>query len=226
MKKYLLIIILVFIFLFSLAGNTQAQEKNYPTIVQSYPELPACENNANCKPGQAGFGLPQFIKYIFIFSLGAVGLIGFTAVILAGFSYTTSAGNPQKAAHAKDQMLSALLGMLLLLGSYVILNMVNPDLLKLKVDVPALEVKIPNGNGDNGNGDNGNGEEGEGWACYCCQKKSLLLECKPFKEGVGERLFCRTDLTRSKTKKLCKKQCVPEKSEVGVTTRIREEMCD
>lgn len=134
MRKYFLIIIFVSILLFGLTGIVNSQEKPYPTIVQDYPLLKACQNNEKCKPGQAGFGLPQFIKYIFIFSLGAVGLVGLLAIIMASFGYLMSVGNPQKASDAKDKIISALLGLLLLLGSYVALNMVNPDFLKLKVE--------------------------------------------------------------------------------------------
>lgn len=130
MKKLLLISLL----LLFLAGSAQA----YVTIIKDYPELPACKDNEKCRPGQGGFGLPEYVKYIFIFSLGAVGIIGMLALIMAAFSYVTSAGNPQKASDAKDQIVSALLGLLLLLASWLLLNMINPDLLKLGINIPPL----------------------------------------------------------------------------------------
>jgi len=114
-------------------------------LVEDYPKLPACKDNKECRPGEADFGLPQFIKYIFLFSLGIVGIVGFIAILIAAFGYVTSVGNPQKAAEAKDKIVSALLGLLLLLGSYVILNVINPDLLKLKMEAESVKVEIEGG---------------------------------------------------------------------------------
>ncbi len=128
MKKILIITIL---FLLFVGFSAQA----YETIIEDYPELPACEHG-DCKPGDEDFGLPQFIKYIFIFSLGIVGITGFLAMIIAGFELVTATGNPQKAAQAKERITSALLGLLLLLGSWLILHYINPDLLKLGITLP------------------------------------------------------------------------------------------
>ena len=136
MKKIVLII-LFSIFLLSLTGCglVNAADERIPTIVEDYPKLPACEDNKECMPGDPGFGLPQFINYIFVFSLGIVGIVGLIALIFGGFLYMASTGNPQKAAQAKDRIISALLGLLLLLGSYVLLNIINPDLLRFPIEL-------------------------------------------------------------------------------------------
>ncbi len=152
MKHYFLIILLFSIILFGSAGFVLAQEKGYPTIIEDYPELPACEGNSKCRPGEAGFGLPQLIKYIFTFSLGIVGITGLLAIIIAAFGYVTSVGDPQKAADAKDRIISALLGLLLLLGSYILLNIINPDLLKLGVEIKQIQRNAPEGGGGGGGG--------------------------------------------------------------------------
>ncbi len=139
MRRHLSAVILSILFL-GLIFSTQIAFA-YTTIVQDYPLLPACENNAECRPGQTDFGLPQFVKYIFLFALGIAGVVGLIAIIMAAFGYVTSAGNPQKAADSKDKIISALLGLLLLLGSVVVLNIINPDLLKLKAE-PVEEVNV------------------------------------------------------------------------------------
>lgn len=139
MKRYVSIFILMLL-LFGIASSIQAQEKDYPTIVQDYPELPACQNNQDCRPGQGIFGVPEFIKYIYIFAIGIVGIIGLVAIIMAAFGYVTSAGNPQQASNAKDKIISALLGMVLLLGSVVFLRMINPDFLRLKLEAEKVEI--------------------------------------------------------------------------------------
>ncbi len=138
MKKFLLTILLLSIF-FALAGFAQAAT----TIVKDYPELPGTD-----KPGEAKKGeeLPQFIKYLFMFSLSIVGIIGLAAIIIGAFGYLTAVGNPQQAAKAKEQIFSALLGILLLLGSYLLLSIINPDLLSLGVKLKKVQVN-PGGNG-------------------------------------------------------------------------------
>jgi len=147
-----MLLLLVLFFAFAVSNFSHAQDKPYPTIVKDYPTLNACQGqsgNVPCKPGDQGFGLPQFIRYIFIFALGSVGIVGLLAVIAAAFDYVLAIGNPQKASNAKDKLLSAFLGILLLLGSYVVLEMINPDLLKLKISAPPINIDTE----DNGGGD-------------------------------------------------------------------------
>ena len=156
MKKYLLITLLVIIVL-GLAGSAQA----VTTIIQDYPEL------GGISP-QKGTDLPHFIKYIFLFAIGIVGIVGLLAIIIGAFGYLTAVGNPQKASNAKDKIISALLGLLLLLGSYLLLNIINPDLLTLGINFPEQE-----------NG--GNGEEVKEYACYCCCRSGVLVsDCNPY----------------------------------------------
>jgi hypothetical protein len=133
----MLILILV---LLGIAGSAFA----YTTIVKDYPTLNACQGEGGtvpCKPGDTGFGVPQFIKYLYIFAIGIVGIVGVMAIAMGAFGYVTSAGNPQAASSSKDKILSAVFGILLLLGAVVLLNMVNPDLLKFKTKI-AAEIKI------------------------------------------------------------------------------------
>lgn len=146
MKKYSLTILFILLLglIVSIKTIWAQPAPDYTTIVQDYPLLPACEGNTECRPGQGIFGLPQFVKYIFLFALGVVGVVALLGIIIGAFGYVTSAGNPQKAADSKEKIIAALLGLLLLLGSALILNMINPDLLKLKVVVPEVDVPITN----------------------------------------------------------------------------------
>lgn len=149
---FIILILLSVLFLVFVVNNfSYAQDKPYPTIVKDYPTLKACQGQggyAPCKPGDKGFGVPQFIRYIFIFALGSVGIVGLMAIIMAAFDYVMAIGNPQKASTAKDKLLSAFLGILLLLGSYVALNMINPDLLKLKLDVLPANINVESEDGN------------------------------------------------------------------------------
>lgn len=75
-----------------------------------------------------GITIEEFAHYLYQFSLvaGAILAIGF--FIYGGFSYLTSAGNVNKMKEAKDQIVSSLLGLLILFSSYLILSSLDPQL--------------------------------------------------------------------------------------------------
>jgi len=75
--------------------------------------------------------LPEYIDAIYRFAVISFGLICFGALVYGGFRYLTSAGSPAAMADAKDQIFSAILGLIILFSSWLILNTINPELLIL-----------------------------------------------------------------------------------------------
>jgi len=71
------------------------------------------------------------IMWVFYASLGISGLVVFGSLVYGGFKYQTSLGNPSSQKDAKDQILSSLLGLTILLSSYLILTTINPQLTRL-----------------------------------------------------------------------------------------------
>ncbi len=76
--------------------------------------------------------LPELVRYIFNFTIMIAGLAAFFMLVFGGFRYLTSAGNPAAQKDAKDIITSAIVGLLLLLTSYLLLQVINPDILTLK----------------------------------------------------------------------------------------------
>jgi len=72
--------------------------------------------------------------YYFIVSIG--GLAAFVMLVWAGFIWMTSTGNPAKITDAKDRIYSAFLGLLLILTSWLIIRIINPDLIILNLELP------------------------------------------------------------------------------------------
>ncbi len=72
--------------------------------------------------------------YVFMLLIG--GVLAFGAIIYGGVKYMTAAGNPSSQSEAKEWILSALLGILLLGCAYLILYTINPNLVHL--DLPTL----------------------------------------------------------------------------------------
>jgi hypothetical protein len=79
--------------------------------------------------------LPQLINYFFRFAVAISGILAFAMLIYGGFLYLTSAGNPPAQKEARERITSAVLGILILLSSVLLLQVINPDVLTLK-DLP------------------------------------------------------------------------------------------
>jgi len=75
--------------------------------------------------------LPKLVQYFYEWGIALGGLAAFIALIIGGFQYLTSMGEPARLAEAKDRIRSAFLGLILLLSSWLILNTINPQLTTL-----------------------------------------------------------------------------------------------
>ena len=100
------------------------------------------EGSAKLSNAYASEGLSDFLNKLF---LGAVSLGAILAVLRlawAGFQYM---GNDlwSSKQHAKEVMQETLLGLFILLGISLILNQINPDILKLNVGISKLPPAPP-----------------------------------------------------------------------------------
>lgn len=87
--------------------------------------------------------LPIFIKYIFYFGIAISGFVVFGVMVYNGVKVLiTAASNPSALEEAKRGIIAGFLGIVLLLGSVLLLNTINPQFTKLtleKVDEKLLE---------------------------------------------------------------------------------------
>jgi len=128
-KKYTLISLLIPVIVF-IPGIQflNALEINYPSV-------------NNIRPSDNPF---IYLKYFFSFIILISGIIGFLVLVVAGIRYLTSLGKPEKLQKAKKQLTSAFLGIILLLGSYIILYTINPNLVSFKEpEFPTSYPEIP-----------------------------------------------------------------------------------
>jgi hypothetical protein len=92
----------------------------------------------------ASTGIGGFISNFYSFALLISGIIAFGAIVYGGVRYAVGRGNPSSESEAKSWITSALLGMLLLAGAYVILYTINPTIVDLKVlKLPELASPPP-----------------------------------------------------------------------------------
>jgi len=125
-KKYQIITTSILLLFFSLLliNVVLAQERPLET---EYPEI------QGFKPENVATNLPQYVKYIFNFAVALVGLIAFGVLVWAGIRYVTSAGKPEELKKSKKRIQASLLGILILLFSYLILTTINPQLVVFRL---------------------------------------------------------------------------------------------
>ena len=93
--------------------------------------IPGTSPNASTTPG-------AFVANFYQFALMIGGVLAFGIIVYGGVKYMASAGNPSGQGDAKEWIEAALLGLLLLVGAYFILNVVNPQLTNLTL--PTLQT--------------------------------------------------------------------------------------
>lgn len=83
--------------------------------------------------------LGQYISLFYQFFVTSAGILATVMIVFGGYRWITAAGNANKIGEAKETIISAILGLILALTSYILLNTINPAITSLKpLTVPAL----------------------------------------------------------------------------------------
>ena len=131
-NKWVYFAIITFLFLTFFASLAVAETIS-PADVN--PSIPGTDVSSQQNPNPAGI-----IINFYQFALMIGGLLAFVIIVFAAIKHTVSADNPSGQSDSKDMIKQALLGLLLLVGAYLVLNTINPKLTDLRL--PELE-KIP-----------------------------------------------------------------------------------
>ncbi len=123
---FFLLIIINFVINFSVLAREL--EEDYPTI-------------NNFKPTTTETPLPEYVRYIFNFVIVVSGIIALIMIVVGGIEYLTGAGNLNKIESAKEKLISSISGLVILLGSWILLYIINPQL--TKISIPNVESPIP-----------------------------------------------------------------------------------
>ncbi len=89
-------------------------------------------------PTPAPRDLGGLVNYIFTWSLRVVGLAVFVMIIYGGFLWLMAGGDPGKIGKGKAVIRDAVLGAVLLLSAYIILNTINPDFVRQTIKISPL----------------------------------------------------------------------------------------
>ena len=120
------------------------------TIIKSSSSAPTSTTWGNYQllegiPGQSAnqSDLPGYVKSIINAGLILIVLSAVFMVTVGGFLYLASAGNTDKAKKAKDIIQDSLVGLGLAMLAYLILYVINPDLVNLKLSQLSADGSIP-----------------------------------------------------------------------------------
>jgi hypothetical protein len=102
------------------------------------PDL--CQEQKNNGQGQI-CDFNDFIQYGFKIAIGIVALLLVFRIMLEGYKYMVS-DVPALRVSAKGNIMEALMGLLLALSSYVILNTINPKLVASNIQLDTINVAI------------------------------------------------------------------------------------
>ncbi len=121
-------------------------------FAQSTGQLDLTNITAATQPGNAGGDLANWVQSFYLFSLVGGVFLAVGVIVWAGIRYSLAAGNPSTQSDARDQILQALLGLLLLFGAYLVLSTINPTLTNLAPptlqSVMAPDVQVAPGGAD------------------------------------------------------------------------------
>jgi len=124
-RSNIFIFALLFLFLFPcFAFSALDLEEEYPDI----PGAPTIESVVK------ETSLPKLVKYYASWAIIIAIVVVAVSMILGGLQYLIAAGRPAVAAGAKQRITNAFLGLAILLSSYLILRIVNPQIEIFRVE--------------------------------------------------------------------------------------------
>lgn len=80
----------------------------------------------------------QYVNAFYKYFAGGIGILATVMILWGGFKWMTAAGNASKVGDARDTIYSAIMGLILTFGSYILLNTINPALVNLSVGVNSI----------------------------------------------------------------------------------------
>jgi hypothetical protein len=111
---------------------------NFPCPGSDIPGFPKCERQPDGVPTNDFVG---YMLQAYQFGIGIVGIIAVGMIVYGGILIAWNTESIDKRGKGREMITSALTGIVVLFGSYLILNTINPELVKfnLAANLPDLE---------------------------------------------------------------------------------------
>ncbi len=211
---------LIFLLLFG-ALAVFATERCVMTELEEHPPTIEWPASPFGSPLDATTDIPNLVKYLFEWGVGLGGLAMFIALIIAGVQYITSVAEPNKLNEAKDRIKSAVIGLALLLSSWAIFNLINPNLNELQDVSKIMEsVRLGAASIDSSKTCNTKGL----YAWECCRLPATecdpAVACESLPGKASDPLCCMDENCKSENYACCRQNdadCIA--GEVSVSSR-------
>ncbi len=77
--------------------------------------------------------IANYVKAIYKYLIGIVGIVAAITLMVGGVVWLTAGGSPERVKQAQDYIVGSLTGLVLALGSFLILGMINPALVNFRI---------------------------------------------------------------------------------------------
>lgn len=106
-----------------------------PTAYAQAPQFVSLTNIPGLTNLTTTSSLPDLLRNLFLVTIGFAAILGVIMIAIGGAEYMLS-DKVSSISKGKARMQNALIGLGIILGSYLILYTINPDLLKINVLLP------------------------------------------------------------------------------------------
>ncbi len=128
-KKFFIFLAVFAVLSFFLFGyfEVMAQGYNYEPM----EKIPGFESD------EEKYDFPSFILNLYKFGIWTIGIAALLMIIIGGFNYIASVniGNTSKTDTAKKMIIDAVSGLILAMFAYLLLFVINPDLVKINLSM-------------------------------------------------------------------------------------------
>ena len=121
------LIYLIFIFTLAIPLSKDAQAQI--TYTPQTPDLAGSSITFSNETKPLG----EFIKKVYAYGVGITAILATVVLMIGGFQWIIAGGSGEKIGEAKAWITASLSGLVLALSSYMILNLINPDLVNFSV---------------------------------------------------------------------------------------------
>ncbi len=90
------------------------------------------DNVGNLKETRDVTGFPAYLKVLYRYFISIIGIVAVMMIAYGGYEWIMAAGSAEKISKAKNTIQGAMIGLLLGIGSYAILNLINDSLVNIK----------------------------------------------------------------------------------------------
>ena len=122
--------------------NSDISEGCY-TLLEPLGEIEGIQVGGNEEQYQ---GIGGFINFVFEIGIGIGGVLGVVMLVIYGFQYATNEQSVAKFSEIQKRVTQVLLGLILLLGTFILLRTINPDLLLIDPRISGVGFELDVGN--------------------------------------------------------------------------------